>query len=156
MAWIGRELKAQPVPAPSVDTHQLRLLRDPSNLTLSTSRDGGSTASLSSCARASLLTVNNLFLISNLSLPYLGLQPLSFVLSIHTVACKKKKTFSSFHVAPRYVLEGHSEVSPAPSLLQAEQTQLPQPLFTELLQHSEHPHILSLDSFQEVHGLLMA
>lgn len=51
--------------------------------------------------------------------------------------------------------EGHNEVSPASSLLQAEQTQLPQPFFIELLQPCEHPHIPPLDSLQ-VHVLLMS
>jgi len=47
MAWVGRDLKDHVVPTPChrlVATHQLRLPRAPSNLALSTSRDGASTA----------------------------------------------------------------------------------------------------------------
>ena len=43
MVWIGRDLTAHPAPSPAVDRaapHQLRLSRAPSNLALSTSRDG--------------------------------------------------------------------------------------------------------------------
>jgi len=45
MDWVGRELKAHPVPTPChglAAPHQLRLPRAPSNLALSTSRDGHS------------------------------------------------------------------------------------------------------------------
>ena len=55
--WIGRDIKAHPIPTPAtVDsaTHQLRLLRAPSNLDLNVFRDGAPTASLGSCASASL------------------------------------------------------------------------------------------------------
>jgi len=47
MPWVGGDLKAHPVPTPchGLDAHhQTRLLRAPSNLTLSTSRDGAPTA----------------------------------------------------------------------------------------------------------------
>jgi len=44
------------------------------------------------------------------------------------------------------------EVSPEPSLLQAEQSQLTQPVFTgEMLQHLEHLCVSPLDSFSYFH-----
>ena len=49
MAWVGRDLKAHPVPTPlpqSVCPHQIRLPRAPSILALNASRDGAPTASL--------------------------------------------------------------------------------------------------------------
>ena len=50
------------------------------------------------------------------------------------------------------VLEGCSEVSPEPSLLQAEQGQLLQPVFIgEVLQPSEHLHSPPLDSLKQFH-----
>ena len=48
MDWVGRELKAHPVPTPChglAAPHQLRLPRAPSNPALGTSRDGASTES---------------------------------------------------------------------------------------------------------------
>ena len=50
---VGRELKALPPAMGRAASHQLRLPRAPSNLALSTSMDGASTASLGSCASAS-------------------------------------------------------------------------------------------------------
>jgi len=49
MAWVGRDLEDHPVPIPShrlVVPHQIMLPRAPSNMTLSTSRDGAPTTSL--------------------------------------------------------------------------------------------------------------
>ena len=54
------------------------------------------------------------------------------------------------------VLEGHCEVSLQLSLLQAEQSQLPQPVFIgEVLQPSDHPHGSLLDSLQQLHIFLL-
>ena len=48
------------------------------------------------------------------------------------------------------ILEGHNEVSPEPSLLQAKQAQFPQPLFIgEVLQHSNHLSGPPLDLLHE-------
>ncbi|KAK4831319.1 hypothetical protein QYF61_016808 [Mycteria americana] len=58
--------------------------------------------------------------------------------------------------APGKVLEGYYKVSLEPSLLQAEQPQLSQPVFiAEVLQPSDHLHGPALDSLQQVHVLLM-
>jgi len=55
MDWLGRNLKDSEVQTSwLVATHQLRLPRDPYKSALNTSRDGISTASLGSCAGASL------------------------------------------------------------------------------------------------------
>ena len=53
------------------------------------------------------------------------------------------------------ILEGHNEVSPEPSLLQAKQAQLfPQPfLIAEVLQPSDHLSGPPLDLLQELHIL---
>ena len=43
MVWVGRDLKAHAAPTPAIGRaapHQLRLHRAPSDLALSTSRDG--------------------------------------------------------------------------------------------------------------------
>ena len=58
-----------------------------------------------------------------------------------------KKCLSIFLISPLYVLKGHNEVSPEPSLLQAEQLQLSQPFFAgEAFQPSGHFHGPPLDS----------
>jgi len=49
MAWVGRDLKAQPVSTPCHDlvaTYQLRLPRAPSNMALGPPRDMASTTQL--------------------------------------------------------------------------------------------------------------
>ncbi|KAK4810558.1 hypothetical protein QYF61_004521 [Mycteria americana] len=58
---------------------------------------------------------------------------------------------------PPVVLEGCYKVSPEPSLLQAEQPQISQPVFIgEVLQPSDHLRGPPLDSLQQVHVLLMS
>ena len=55
-----------------------------------------------------------------------------------------------------YVLEGCNEVTPQPSLLKAEQTQLPQPIFVgEVLQTFDYLSGLPLDPFQPLLVLLI-
>lgn len=69
--------------APGMDRdtfYQARLLRVLSSLALSTFMDGAATASLDLCQALTLLTVNNLFLISNLTLPSGSWKPLPLVL----------------------------------------------------------------------------
>ncbi|KAK4805791.1 hypothetical protein QYF61_000397, partial [Mycteria americana] len=57
---------------------------------------------------------------------------------------------------PLQVLEGCYKVSPEPSLLQAEQPQVSQPVFIrEVLQPSDHLRGPPLDSLQQVHVLLI-
>ena len=57
IGWVGRGLKAHPAPTPAMGwlPPSAQAARGPSNLPLSTSRDGGGTASLGSCATASPL-----------------------------------------------------------------------------------------------------
>jgi len=66
--------------------HQPRVLQAPSNLALSTAREGAATASLGNLGQGlSTLTVKNFFLISNLNLPTYSLKPLPLALSLHAL-----------------------------------------------------------------------
>ena len=70
-----------------------------------------------------------------LNLPSLSLKPFPLVLSLS--GCIKSAAF--LLVSSLQVLEGHDDISSEPSLLQAEQAQVPQPFFTgEVLQPSDH------------------
>ncbi|KAK4825808.1 hypothetical protein QYF61_002413 [Mycteria americana] len=115
-----------------------RLLRAPSHLTLNVSRGGTSTTSLGNLHQCfTTLIVKNFFLISSLNLPSFTLKPLPLVLS---------------QQAPLKILKGCNKVSLQPSLLQAEQPQLSQPVFTaQVLQPSDHFCGPPLDSLQQVH-----
>ena len=116
--------------------HQTRLLRAPSNLALNTAREGASTASLGKLFQCfTTLTVKNFLLISNINLPSFSLQPFPLVLSLHTLV---KSPSPSFLSAPSGT-GSCSKVTPEPSLLQAEQPQLPQPVLVgEVLQPSDN------------------
>ncbi|KAK4831893.1 LOW QUALITY PROTEIN: hypothetical protein QYF61_020040 [Mycteria americana] len=120
----------------------IRLLRASSNLTLNVSRDEASTTSLGNLFLCfTTLIVKNFFLKSSLNLPSLGLKPL--LLGLSQQALLK-------------ILEGCYKVSPQPSLLQAEQPQLSQPvLIGEVLHPSDHFHGPPLDSLQQLHVLLV-
>jgi len=62
-----------------------------------------------------------------------------------------KQPFPLLFIRSLQVLEGHSEVSPEPSLLQAKQARFPQPfLIGELLQPSEHLSELYVLGFFEL------
>ncbi|NWH64462.1 WIPF1 protein, partial [Geococcyx californianus] len=121
MNWVGRALKYHPVPsALGRDTsHQPRLLRNPSNLALSTSKEGAPTASLGTLCQG---------------LPthphceefVLNVQSKSSPFQFEAFPPHPALVRSLFLVAPSGT-GGHSEVSPEPSLLQAEQPQLSQP-----------------------------
>ena len=67
--------------------------------------------------------VENFLLLSNLNLPHFSLQPFPLVLSLSTLI----NNHSLLFICSLQVLEGHSEVSPEPSLLQAKQAPFPQP-----------------------------
>ncbi|KAK4826701.1 hypothetical protein QYF61_010916 [Mycteria americana] len=116
-----------------------RLLKAPSNLALNISRDGASTTSLGNLVQClSTLIVKNFFLFKATTPCPITIGP-----------CKK--SLSSF-----LVLEGCYKVFLEPSLLQAEQPQLSQPVFIgEVLQPSDHLHGSPLDLFQQVCVLLM-
>ncbi|KAK4810863.1 hypothetical protein QYF61_008835 [Mycteria americana] len=113
-----------------------------SNLTLNVSRDGASTTSLGNLFQClTTLTVKDFFLKASLNLPSLSLKPLFLVLSQQALL---------------KILEGCYKVSPQPSLLQAEQPQLSQPVLVgEVLQPSDHLHGPPLDSLQQLHVLLV-
>ncbi|KAK4815950.1 hypothetical protein QYF61_010444 [Mycteria americana] len=87
------------------------------------------------------LIVKNFFLKSSLNLPSLSLKPLLLVLSQQALL---------------KILEGCYKVSPQPSLLQAEQPKLSQPILVgEVLQPSDHFCGPPLDPLQQLHVLLV-
>ncbi|KAK4825745.1 LOW QUALITY PROTEIN: hypothetical protein QYF61_002184 [Mycteria americana] len=93
------------------------------------------------CQCLTTLIVKNFFLKSSLNLPSLSLKPLPLVL---------------LQQAPLETLEGCYKVSPQPSLLQAEQPQLSQPVLVgEVLQPSGHFCGPPLDPLQQLHVLLV-
>jgi len=116
--------------------HQPRVLRAPSNLGLSPAREGAATASLGSLGQCfTTLVVKNFFLIAHLNLPSFSLEPFPLVLSLQTLV---KSPSPSFLSAPSGT-GSCSKVSSQPSLLQAEQPQLPHPALSgEVLQPSDH------------------
>jgi len=88
MVWVGRDLKDHLVPTPPAMSrdifHQTRVLRAPSNLALSTAREGAATVSLGNlCQCFTTLMGKNFFLISHLNLPSFSLEP--FPLSYHYI-----------------------------------------------------------------------
>jgi len=69
---------------------QPRVLRAPSNLALSTAREGAATASLGSLGQGlNTLMGKKFFLISDLNLPSFSLEPFPLVLSLHTLEKRK-------------------------------------------------------------------
>jgi len=116
--------------------HQPRVLRAPSNLALSTAREGAATAPLGSLGQGlTTLMGKNFFLLSHLNLPSFSLQPFPLVLSLHPLVQSPSPSFLS---APPGT-GSCSKVTLEPSLLQAEQPQLPQPVLVgEVLQPSDH------------------
>ena len=138
MEWFGLEETSY-----IISFHQLRVLRAPSNLALSTAREGAATASLGNLGQClTTLTGKNFFLMSNLHLPSFSLQPFPLVLSLHTLA---KSPSPSFLSAPPGT-GSCSKVSPQPSLPQAEQPQPSQPFLPaevlQPLQNSPSPALL--------------
>ena len=97
---------------------------------------GAATASLGNLGQGlTTLRVKNFFLISNLNLSCCSLKPLLLVLSLHALVKSPSPPLSQ---APSGT-GSCSTVSPEPSLLQAEQPQLPQPvLIAEGFQPSDH------------------
>lgn len=62
----------------------LRFLQVPSNLCLNISRNGTATDSMATCARASLPSQRSIFfIISNLNIPFVSVNPFLLVLSFH-------------------------------------------------------------------------
>ena len=63
-----------------------------------------------------------------------------------------KQPFPLLFMCSFQVLEGHNEVPAEPSLLQAKQSQFPQPfIIGEVLQPSDHVSVPPLNTFQELH-----
>ena len=138
MAWVEKDYndhQFQPPATCRVANQQTRLPRATSSLALNASRDGASTTSLDNlflCFTA--LCVKNFLLISNLNLPsqFKTIPPCA--ITIHP----RKQPFPFLFICSLQVLEGHNEVSLEPFLLQAKQTQFPQPfLIGEVLQPSD-------------------
>ena len=79
MVWVGRDLQDHPVPTPlswaGTPSTSPGCLRAPSNLALSTAREGAATASLGNLCLTTLL-MKNFFLISNLNVPFFSLKSL--------------------------------------------------------------------------------
>jgi len=139
MVWVGRHLKAHLVPTPCHEQGHL----PPDQVAQSSIQpglehcQGGGSHSFSGQPGPVFhpLMVKNFFLISNLNLPSFSLKPLPLVLSLHTPV---QSPSPSFLWAPSGT-GSCSKVIPQPSLLQAEQPQLPQPvLIGEVLQPSDH------------------
>jgi len=138
--WFGLEgtLKIISFHPPAIGRdpfHQTRVLRAPSSLALNPDREGAATASLGSLGHGlTSLTVKNFFIISHLNLPSFSLKPSPLVLSPHALA----QPLSSSLADPPGT-GSCSKVSPQPSLPQAEQPQLSQPVLpAEGFQPSDH------------------
>ena len=113
---------------------QITLLRVLPRLTLKVSRDGESITSPGNLFQClTTLIVKDFFLLSNLNLPSLSLKKIS-PCSLSTDSAKESVSF--FPVAPLQILKGRSQFTTQPSLLQAEQPQLPQPVLTGEVFHS--------------------
>jgi len=116
--------------------HQTRLLKAPSSLALNTSRDGAATTSLGYlCQHLTTLRVKNFFFLSKLNLLSLSLNPLPLVLSLQALI---KGPSSAFLKTLFRYWKGCYKVSPESSLVQAEQTQVSQPL---LIGEVFHPSV---------------
>ena len=129
MAWVGGDLKDHEAPTP------LSLAWPPTSIFNSRpgcpgphpppGMDGASTASLGSLFQhLTTLTVKN----------FPNIQPKSSLLQLKTISpCPDvihplKELTPLLFIGFLWVLEGCNEVTPQPSLLQAEQAQLPQPV----------------------------
>lgn len=112
------------------------LLKAPYSLAFNTSRDGESMTSLGSIFQClSTLTARSFFLKPNLNIPSSSLKLFPLVLLFYAlVTCPSP---APFKVPSRYW--NYSKVSLEHSLLQAEQAQLSQPVFTgEVVQPFDH------------------
>ena len=93
--------------------------------------------------------VKDFFLISSLNLPSFSLKPLLLVLSQKALL---KKPLPVFLTSPLQVLKGCNKVSLEPSVLQAEQPQIPQPvLIGKVFQPSDFFCGPPLDPLQQLH-----
>ena len=145
--WVGRDPNAHPA-VDRTATHQLRLSRNPFNLALSTSTDGTSTASLGSLFQCFTCPPSERFpLVSYL--PSFSFKQIPLVLSLS--ACVTSQSCSCSE-APFKYWEAAREVSPEPSLFQAEQVQLHQSFsIGDVLQPSGNLCSPPLDLFQQLH-----
>ena len=122
-----------------VTNHQTRLPRATSSLALNVSRDGASTTSLGNQFQCiTTLWVKNFLLITNLNLP----SQLKTIPPYPITTHPHMQLFPLLFIRSVQVLEGHNEVSPEPSLLQAKQAQFPLPFpIGEVLQQFSGPKI---------------
>jgi len=87
----------------------IRLLRAPSSLTLSVSRNNASTTPLSNlCQCLTTLIIKNAFLKSSLNLPSFSLNTFPLILSQKTLLV----SFPFFLIAPLYIAKGSYRISP--------------------------------------------
>ena len=137
MVGVGRDLCGSPSPTlcPRRVTHS-RLHSTASRRGWNISREEDSTTSLGSLGQGSVtLRVKKFFLMFSWNFLGFSLCPLPLVLSLGTTG--KSLAPSSWPPPCRYLV---SKVPSQPSLLQAEQAQLPQPLLVgEMLQSPHHP-----------------
>ncbi|KAK4828850.1 LOW QUALITY PROTEIN: hypothetical protein QYF61_000907 [Mycteria americana] len=143
MLWIGRDLSRSSSPTPLQEQGHLQLdqvAQSPIQPDLECFQGWGLHC-LSGQPCLATLIVKHFFLKSSLNLPSLSLKLLLLVLSQQALL---------------NILEGCYKVSPQPSLLQAEQPQLSQPvLVAEVLQPSDHFCGPPLGLLQQLHVLLV-
>ena len=148
MVGVGRDLCGSPSPTPcrSRVTYS-RLHRTLSRRGWNISRAGDSTAPLGSLGQGHVtLRGKKFFLVFSWNFPGSSLCPLSIALSLGTT---EKESGPILLIPTLEIFRGVYKVPSQPSLLQAEQAQLPQPLLVgEMLQSPHHPRIPLLDSLQ--------
>ena len=129
-----------------VASRETRLPGATSSLAWNASRDGASTTSLGNPFQC----VTTLC-VKNFLLPQLKTIP-PCPLTINS----RQQSFPILLIRSLQVLQGHSEVSPEPSLLQAKQARFPQAFFlAEVLQPSDHLCGPPLDPLYQLHVLLV-
>jgi len=89
--------------------HQPRMLPAPSNLALNPAREGAATASLGSLDQGlTTLLGKNFFLIPNLNLPSLSLEPFPLVLSLHTLVKSPSRAYEYSLLTPSFLTANFS------------------------------------------------
>jgi len=158
MVWIGSDLKDLWVPTPYLPPamgraapHQLRLPRAPSNLALSTSRDGHHSFSGQLCQHLSALWVKNVLLTSNLNLLSSSLKPLLLILLLHTlVKSLCLFLFMMMYVHPAVIFPSSFSSETWPRILLMEESWSFHPLTEmQILAGYFHTENLYLHSFEK-------
>ena len=114
------------------DTYsQIRVLKAWSSQTLSVSKNRAFTTFLGNMCQCLTTLVKKFYLISNLNLPSFSLRPFPLVLSQQTLL----KSTSFYFYSALLILKGCYHVSPQPSIFQAEQPQVSQPVLIWAVLH---------------------